>query len=294
MSPAFPLMKSDVEFEIPASRPWPEFTFIDVAQDPDTPAVWATTRRSAPVSYSLPLLADLLALGEHVEHLGREAPEFLVYRSGHPSIFSLGGHLSYFSSCIEQSDLAGLEDYALRAVDAIWMAMTGCGAPHTTTISLVEGEAQGGGFEAALATHLLAAEEGTKFGFPEALFGLFPGMGGLELLKARGGAELVESLVSGARKVAAEELYELGVVDFLAKPKKGAALVRDLCANGSTSLAQSARSRFSGIKKSQLIETTMNWARQAAELPKRDLKTISYLSQMQERFMRRSPTVRAL
>ena len=46
-----------------------------------------------------------------------------------------------------------------------------------TTISLVQGDALGGGFEAALCGDIIIAEKQARFGFPEVLFNLFPGMG---------------------------------------------------------------------------------------------------------------------
>ena len=50
-----------------------------------------------------------------------------------------------------------------------------------TTISLVQGDALGGGFEAALAGDVVIAEKSAQFGFPEVMFNLFPGNGGIQL-----------------------------------------------------------------------------------------------------------------
>lgn len=294
MSPAFPVLKLTPELTNPSLVDPEGFALLDVEWDAEGFALWATTKDFAPVSYSLPVLEELLKIGTYVEGLGRLAPEFVVYRSGHPSVFSLGGHLSYFSACIESRNLSLLQGYALKAIDAIWMAMTGCASPTTTTIALVEGEAQGGGFEAALACHLLVAEEGAKFGFPEALFGLFPGMGGARLLRSRGGEDLVEKLIAGASKISAEELYDRGIVDYLAKPKKGCALVREICAGGPGLAIEHARARFAKISKESLMEETNRWAQQAFALSKRDLKVIGYLSQAQERLLRPRPTVLAM
>jgi DSF synthase len=38
-------------------------------------------------------------------------------------------------------------------------------------------DALGGGFESLLSFNIIIAERGAKFGFPENIFGLFPGMG---------------------------------------------------------------------------------------------------------------------
>ena len=43
-----------------------------------------------------------------------------------------------------------------------------------TTISLVQGDALGGGFESALSSDIIVAEESAQLGLPEILFNLFP------------------------------------------------------------------------------------------------------------------------
>ncbi len=45
------------------------------------------------------------------------------------------------------------------------------------TVALVEGDALGGGFEAALSCDVIVATPQAKFGFPEVLFHLFPAWG---------------------------------------------------------------------------------------------------------------------
>src|SRR3972149_4441233 len=63
--------------------------------------------------------------------------------------------------------------------------------PTLTTISLVQGDALGGGFETALSSDVIIAEQSAAMGLPEVLFNLFPGMGAYSLLTrriGRGGA----------------------------------------------------------------------------------------------------------
>lgn len=47
---------------------------------------------------------------------------------------------------------------------------------------MVQGDAFGGGLEFALSSNILVAEQGTRLGFPEILFNLFPGMGAYTFL----------------------------------------------------------------------------------------------------------------
>ena len=53
------------------------------------------------------------------------------------------------------------------------------------TVALIQGDAVGGGFEAMLTDDIVIAEQGAKFGLPEILFNLFPGMGGYSFLRRK-------------------------------------------------------------------------------------------------------------
>ena len=65
--------------------------------------------------------------------------------------------------------------------------MLGLGLP-LITIALVQGEALGGGFESILSFDVVIAERDARFGLPEAMFGLFPGMGAHSFLSRRLGS----------------------------------------------------------------------------------------------------------
>src|SRR3546814_13167359 len=64
-------------------------------------------------------------------------------------------------------------------------------------VALVDGDALGGGFELALACQTIVAESGVQMGFPEVLFGLFPGMGAYSLLSQRGSPKVAEPMKIG-------------------------------------------------------------------------------------------------
>jgi DSF synthase len=56
----------------------------------------------------------------------------------------------------------------------MYRRITNFRSPTMTTISLVQGDALGGGFEAALTSDVIIAEESAQMGLPEILFNLFP------------------------------------------------------------------------------------------------------------------------
>jgi DSF synthase len=153
----------------------------------------------------------------------------MVWDSKIPGVFNLGGDLRLFSRLIREGDQAGLLAYATACVDVVYNNIVGLGLP-ILTISLVEGDALGGGFEKALSTNVLIAERGTRFGLPEVLFGLFPGMGAYSLISRRIGSAQAKRMVLSGRVYCAEELYELGLVDVLSEPGEGRQTVDDFIA----------------------------------------------------------------
>lgn len=122
-------------------------------------------------NFSLPLLRELRDLYQplkenagHWPYEGQLLPvHYSVLRSAHPDYFSLGGDLTHFRSCIQQGDRVALQDYARLCLDIMYELATSLNR-HVTTITLVQGRALGGGFEAALSADFLIAEEHSTFG----------------------------------------------------------------------------------------------------------------------------------
>jgi enoyl-CoA hydratase/carnithine racemase len=83
-------------------------------------------------------------------------------------------------------------------------------------IAAVHGYALGGGYELALSCDLIVGDETTVVGLPEVSVGVIPGGGGTQLLPRRVGAARAAELVFTARRVAAAEAVDLGLIDGLA------------------------------------------------------------------------------
>ena len=97
--------------------------------------------------------------------------DYLVSTSSVDNVFNLGGDLNLFHQLIRQKDREKLVAYAIECVTPIYQYATHLDC-ELTTITLVQGDALGGGFEAALSANVIIAERGTKLGFPEILFNL--------------------------------------------------------------------------------------------------------------------------
>ncbi|MFQ5346157.1 MAG: crotonase/enoyl-CoA hydratase family protein, partial [Mariprofundus sp.] len=117
-------------------------------------------------------------------------------------------------------DKDGLLQYATVCIDTLLLNYSGLGQ-NITTISLVQGDALGGGLEYALSSHVLIAEKGSKMGFPEVLFNLFPGVGAYSLLSRKIGEKKAEEIILGGRLYPAEEMHAMGIVDILADEGQG-------------------------------------------------------------------------
>ena len=221
-------------------------------------------------------------------------PHFLVYGSGVPGTFNLGGDLNLFRKMIDTRDRQGLEDYARSCIDVSYQVSTGFGLP-LTTISLIQGTALGGGMEGALAANLIVAERGVQMGLPEVLFNLFPGMGAYSFLSRRLGATETERVILSGKTWQTEELHELGVIDMLAEPGEGVETVRSYIAerqrrSPNTMMAlQRVRKAVNPVSYDELEEIALIWVDAALRLNDRDLKIMDRLVRSQNRVCREEP-----
>ncbi|OIO74397.1 MAG: enoyl-CoA hydratase [Zetaproteobacteria bacterium CG1_02_53_45] len=152
--------------------------------------------------------------------------QYIVSSSAVPGIYNLGGDLGLFCELIAGGDREALLQYATVCNDILFRNHTGING-DITTIALVQGDALGGGFEAAVSSEVLIAERSAKMGLPDILFNLFPGAGAYSLLSRKIGMVAAERLVLSGRLYSAEEMFDLGVVDILAEDGEGEQAVYD-------------------------------------------------------------------
>jgi len=257
--------------------------------DKDTHALWSRWAPEPRPCFNPALLADirayydyLVASGGNIDCYGEEHPiEYVVLASAAPGVFNLGGDLDLFKQLIDTRDRQGLLRYGRACIDVLYRNYTGHNLP-LTTISLVQGECLGGGFEAALSSDVLVAEKSARFGFPEIIFNLFPGMGAYSFLERRIGQRGAEELITSGKIFSAEEMAAQGVVDLVAENGNGeaevAALIRrrGRSRNGFAALAQ-VRRRVQRIEFSELLDVVQIWVDSALRLSVRDLKLMQRL-----------------
>ncbi|MCM2335698.1 MAG: crotonase/enoyl-CoA hydratase family protein [Pseudomonas sp.] len=201
--------------------------------------------------------------------------------------FNLGGDLELFCQLIRKGDRDGLMAYARQCVRGVHAFHVGIDA-GAHSIALVQGDALGGGFEAALSCHTIVAEEGALMGLPEVLFDLFPGMGAYSFLCKRIAPRQAEKLMLEGNVYAAEELYKMGLVDVLAPKGQGLAAVDEVIrANNRIPHARAAMHRVRDMAQpvtlQEMMDITEVWVDTALRLGEKSLRTMERLVRAQYR-----------
>jgi DSF synthase len=276
----------------------------ETAFEPSSGTLWGyfNPKEGAPC-FSLSLLKDIAAHEETFAanrgrlQLGGETFDVSHYvvASRTPRIFNMGGDLALFAMLIKSGDREALAQYAKLCIDNIYPRTQSFFSPTLTKISLVQGDALGGGFECALASDVIVAEESAQMGLPEILFNLFPGMGACSLLARRIGMRAAEELILSGKIMSATELHKMGVVDVIATDGQGETAVRNWIAknakrrNGLQALHR-ARQFIHPITRQELDGVVGLWVDAALRLTDRDLKMMHRLVRAQARRMESRPT----
>ena len=260
--------------------------------DQEFGVMWSIMNPEPRACFNKTLLQNLLNNHLHIQNSdGRisaynqqQSVNYLVLASNIEGVFNFGGDLYTFKQAITSRDRAHLLAYAKLCIDNVW-TFYNMQSP-TTTIALVQGQALGGGFEAALSAHLLIAEKSAMMGLPEVLFNLFPGMGALSFLSRKVGMHMAEEMVNSGKLYTAVELYEMGVVDILAEDGEGEQALYQWIRKNHRSLnayqaVQRAKKRVNPLTLEELYEITEIWVDAALRLTERDLKMMDRLVRAQ-------------
>lgn len=246
--------------------------------------------------FNLDLLGDLAAYltdiensgGTMSDHVGQVAPvHYAVIASRLPGVFNLGGDLALFRSAIDRRDRATLAHYGHACVDVLHRWWRNADLP-ITTIALVQGDALGGGFECALSSSVVIAEEDARMGFPEVLFNLFPGMGAYSFLSRKVGRRVTEDLIASGSVYTARQLLDMGIVDVITPTGTGEDAVANYvrkhqrsanCRRGIEAMARATNP----VTLEELMRIVELWADAALRLSDRDLKMMDRLVRAQQR-----------
>ncbi len=268
---------------------------VDVEFDRETSTLYWWMRPAPRPCFNAELLRESMEFEGRIEqhsgwfmHEGEQCRiENAVYGSRVPGIFNLGGDLAMFVQSILRKDRDTLRHYGHACVDNMHRRITGYDA-QVVTYSLVQGKAFGGGFECALASEFIIAEEGAQFSFPEVLFNMFPGMGALSLLGRRIGLRKAEEIIMSGKVFTAREMFDLGVVDEVAADGAGLEATRYLVKSrlrrrNSYRAMSSAKRQFQPVSHSEMRAVVDIWVDAALNLEARDLRMMARLARAQDR-----------
>ncbi len=282
-----------------AERPT-EFFFSDQLSaflDAELRAMWLRWEPAPRPNFNPALLYDLSRYCHFIAHSearietedGVQDFDYAVLASRVKGVFNLGGDLNLFMKLIQSQDYASLLNYGRACINVLYRNYISHGLP-ISTISLVQGECLGGGFEAALSSDVLIAERSARFGFPEILFNLFPGMGAYSFLERKIGRRSTEALIASGKVYSADDMLGLGVVDIVADDGKGENEVatyiqsRRRSRNGLAGLAQ-ARRCVHKLEYEELNSVVESWVDAALRLTSRDLKLMQRIVSRQNELL---------
>lgn len=271
---------------------------LDYEFDPAANVLWGLMNPKGTPCFNLGLLNDihhhdeaLRANRGQIEWEGAmRNVDYYVAASRAPKVFGLGGDLALFLLLIKARDRDALAHYARLCIDNVYARIRNYDCPTLTTISLVQGDALGGGFETALSSDVIIAEESSQMGLPEILFNLFPGMGAYSLLARRIGMRAAEELILSGKVLPARKLHEMGLVDVIAPDGKGEAAVNDWIAkqarrrNGMQGILR-ARQHVFPVTREELDGIAETWVDCALRLDDRDLRKMGMIVEAQMRRM---------
>lgn len=271
------------------------FNQIKVEVEPEQGIVWMFLKPHPRPCFNPDLIAEVRHLQTMLDYYKGKLPykgklvtiNYHIMDSLTPGIFNFGGDLARFFEFISRKDEEGMYRYAKSCIDGIYPLMTNFNMP-ITTMTLVRGDALGGGCEVALSSSIVIAERGSQMGFPEILFNMFPGMGGYQLLRRKLTSSQAENMLLNGRIYSAEEMFDMGIVDVLAEKGAGKEAVYtkikscEKHRNGMLAM-QKVIARTDPVDYDELIDVCKIWVQAAMSLSEKDLKMMQRLVKAQDR-----------
>lgn len=265
-----------------------QFEQLNIRCSPEEKSIWCFLNAKPRACFNIKILTELKDFLNQLYHDNDHGAfyQYLVISSLTPNVFNLGGDLKLFIELSEQRNYIKLMEYATLCIDVIYQNLLAY-QHGITTISLINGDALGGGFEAALSSEIIIAEKQAKFGLPEIMINLFPGMGAYSFLARKLNPKLAERIILSGEIYNSEHLFNLGLVDVLADPSQGETAVHQFIVknnkvfNGANAIRKISHD-LNKITYEELMEITRVWVDTVCSLKKEDIRKIKMLIYKQE------------
>ncbi len=197
------------------SSPWRNFK---LTRDTDGIAWLLFDRANASANT---LSADVIEeLDTILAALESQRPTGLVVRSAKKSGFIAGADVNEFRGATDP----GAVETAIGRAHAVIDRLEALKVP---TVAVIHGFCLGGGLEVALACQSRIAIDGARFGFPEVLLGLHPGLGGTARFTHLVNPTQAMTLMLTGRTIDARRAKSLGLVDAVTQERHVRNAVKD-------------------------------------------------------------------
>jgi len=155
-----------------------------------------------------------------VAALENQRPAGIVIRSAKTSGFIAGADVNEFRGATDPSAVETAIGRAHAVIDRLE-------ALRIPTVAVIHGFCLGGGLEVALACQSRIAIDGARFGFPEVMLGLHPGLGGTARFTRLVNPMQAMTLMLTGRTIDARKAKSLGLVDAVTQERHVRNAVKD-------------------------------------------------------------------
>jgi 3-hydroxyacyl-CoA dehydrogenase / enoyl-CoA hydratase / 3-hydroxybutyryl-CoA epimerase len=152
--------------------------------------------------------------------LESQRPAGIVIRSAKPSGFITGADVNEFRGATDPRAVETQIGRAHAVIDRLE-------ALRIPTVAVVHGFCLGGGLEVALACASRIAIDGARFGFPEVMLGLHPGLGGTARFTHLVNPMQAMTLMLTGKTIDARKTKSLGLVDAVTQERHVRNAVKD-------------------------------------------------------------------
>jgi len=223
--------------------------------------------------------------GKYIHEKNIYPVDYQITTSGLNDVFNYGGDLELFIRAIKDNDRDLLLQYGISCIDVVHANTINYNLP-VTTITLINGDALGGGLEGALSSSFIIAERGAQMGFPEIMFNLFPGMGAYNFLCKRIAPSLARRVITSGQLYSADEFFEMGIIDHVAEEGCGVEEVESFIkkhkkSRNGYSAFEKVTQAMNPITYDSLYEIVKIWVDAAFRITPRDLKIMERLAKAQ-------------
>jgi DSF synthase len=228
------------------------------------------------------VLDGLQTASQWIRDINTKTPDtirHMILASDWDGVFSLGGDLDLFVSCIMSGDREQLLTYALDCVRVGHVFHTGFEGTLSTT-SVIAGQALGGGLEGAACCQTIIAEKGSVLQLPEIKFGSY--------LSRRSPGPHVRRMVETGAPLEVEEAYDIRMVDELTPKGHGLLTAHKVNAGLSQAFHGRMATRYAlalaqGPSLQELESIARSWVDVAFKIDLRDMRLMNRLASSQLR-----------